>query len=46
MSSPWVAYIVISLAISMIAILGIGIMSLARKTVNAGVPDHSASKDA
>ena len=33
MSDPWVAYIVVGLAIAMIAILGIGLMSLARKTV-------------
>ena len=37
MSDPWVAYIVVGLAIAMIAILGIGLMSLARKSVKVAV---------
>lgn len=46
MSAPWVAYVVVGLAISMIAILGIGLMSLARKTVNVPVHEQSTNKDA
>jgi hypothetical protein len=41
-----VAYVVIGLAISMIAILGIGLMSLARKTVKVPVHEQSTNKDA
>ena len=37
MSDPWVAYIAVGLAIAMIAILGIGLMSLARKSVKVAV---------
>ena len=46
MSAPWVAYIVVGLAISMIAILGIGLMSLARRTVKVAVHDQSTDENA
>jgi hypothetical protein len=45
-SAPWVAYVVVGLAISMIAILGIGLMSLAGKTVKVSVHDQNTNKDA
>jgi hypothetical protein len=41
-----VAYVVVGLAISMIAILGISLMSLASKTVKVAEQDQSTNKDA
>ncbi|WP_198556692.1 hypothetical protein [Paraglaciecola sp. MB-3u-78] len=46
MSAPWVAYIVVGLAISMLAVLGIGLMSLSRKNANTKMPEQGTSKDA
>jgi hypothetical protein len=45
-SAPWVAYIVVGLAISMLAVLGIGLMSLSSKSTNTKMPDQGTSKDA
>jgi hypothetical protein len=45
-SAAWVAYIVVGLAISMIAVLGIGLMSLSRKNKNAEMPNQGTKKDA
>jgi hypothetical protein len=41
-----VAYIVVGLAISMIAVLGIGLMSLSSKNINAKMPNQGTNKDA
>jgi hypothetical protein len=45
MSAPWVAYVVVGLAVSMIASFGIVLMSLARKTVNVTEPGQNTNKD-
>lgn len=46
MGSPWIAYMVVGLAISMIAVLGIGIVTLSNKNVVADIPNQSTGKDA
>lgn len=46
MSAPWVAYIVVGLAISMLAVLGIGLMSLSSKNTNTKMPEQGTTKDA
>ena len=45
MSAPWVAYLVVGLALSMIMGIGIGLLSLARKTAEVEVSKHCTSKD-
>jgi hypothetical protein len=45
-SAPWVAYIVVVLAVSMIVILGIALMSLSGKNIIEGVPKSRTKKDA
>jgi hypothetical protein len=45
-SAPWVAYIVVGLAISMIVVLGIGLTSLSSKKGNVKVPKQDTNKDA
>jgi hypothetical protein len=45
-SVPWVAYIVVGLAISMLAVLGIGLMSLSGKNTNTKMPDQGTNEDA
>jgi hypothetical protein len=45
-SVAWVAYIVVGLAISMLAVLGIGLLSLSGKNTNTKMPEQGASKDA
>jgi len=49
-SVPWVAYIVVGLAISMLTVLGIGLTSLSGKNTNTNtntkMPDQGTSKDA
>ena len=46
MGAPWVAYIVVGLAISMIGVLGIGLMSLSGENRNSEVSKKGISKDA
>lgn len=46
MSAPWVAYVVVVLAVSMIVILGIALMSLSSKNIIGGVPKSRTKKDA
>jgi hypothetical protein len=45
-SEAWVAYIVVGLAVSMIASLGIVLMSLSRKNTQARVDEQCQHKDA
>jgi len=45
-SAPWVAYIVVGLAISMIIVLGIGLTSLSRKNGRGKAPKQGINKDA
>jgi hypothetical protein len=44
--TPWVAYMVVGLAISMIVVLGIGLTSMSRKSGNAEVHNQDINKDA
>lgn len=46
MSSPWIAYMVVGLAISMIAVLGVGIISLSNKNVITDIPNQDTNEDA
>lgn len=46
MSSPWIAYTVVGLAISMIAVLGVGIISLSNKNVITDIPNQDTNEDA
>ncbi|AGH43371.1 hypothetical protein [Paraglaciecola psychrophila] len=46
MSVAWVAYIVVGLAISMLAVLGIGLLSLSGKNTNTKMSEQGTSKDA
>ena len=46
MSSPWIAYMVVGLAITMIAVLGIAIISLSNKDIIVDVSNQGANKDA
>jgi hypothetical protein len=43
--SPWVAYIVVGLAISMIAVLSIGIISLTNKKIVVNMPNQGKKED-
>lgn len=45
MSSPWVAYMVVGLAVSMIAVLGVGIISLTNRNVAVDVLDEGKNTD-
>ena len=45
MGSPWVAYIVVGLAISMIAVLSIGIISLTNKKIVVNMPSQGTKED-
>ena len=45
MSSPWVAYMVVGLAVSMIAVLGVGIISLTNRNVAVDVSDEGKNTD-
>ena len=45
MSSPWVAYMVVGLAVSMIGILGVGIISLTNTNVAVDVSDEGKNTD-
>ena len=45
-SVPWVAYIVVGLAILMLAVLGIGLMSLSGKNTHTKMPDQGTNEDA
>jgi ubiquinone biosynthesis monooxygenase Coq7 len=44
-SAPWVAYLVVGLALSMIMGIGIGLLSLSRKTAEAEVSEQRTIKD-
>ena len=45
MGTPWVAYIVVGLAISMIVFLGIGLTTMSRKSGGAEVLKPGINKD-
>jgi hypothetical protein len=44
-SGPWVAYIVVGLAILMIVVLGIGLTSLSGKNGSLNVPKQGSNED-